>query len=414
MYRGEKVKDFMVSQLGNGGAAARKYVGIGAGEPWCCAEVAYAEYRCDSAKLFCNGRKVYYCPTAIDWCYANLADIPIYLALPGDYIFFDWEPNGLPNHIGFVKHRISDLEIETIEGNTSGGIVAEKKRPLYVKGKQQIQAVFRPNYPVPKSEYDTSKKLEVDGMCGFNTIACLQKVLGVKVDAILGKETVKALQKKAGTKADGSWGVKTTKAVQKMLGIEQDGYCYVKTVKALQKWINKQLFSTPIKGSSEQKKDPLQPWFDSMEEQYEWSKNQKYHFNKKPTVANSKKEGTCITFPAVSLQRIKLLKKGEYFYYNPDENKIMGTGASYVKKHPEIFELWYPHKTAKELKSILKKGDIVGYDNPDYHTMAFMGWRDGKPIFNTMGGGKRGLKVEYPHYADRKIDMIVRIRKIGK
>ena len=230
----------MVTQLGHGGAAARKYVGIGAGEPWCCAEVAYAEYKCDARKYFCNGRKVYYCPTAIDWCYANLADIPIYLALPGDYIFFDWEPNGLPNHIGFVLHKINDLQIMTIEGNTNGGIVAEKNRPLYVKGKKQIQAVFRPNYPVPKGAYDTSKKLEIDGECGFNTIACLQKALMIKVDGVLGKNTVKALQRAAGTTADGSWGVKTTKAVQKMVGAKVDGYCGPDTVKKLQKWINKQ------------------------------------------------------------------------------------------------------------------------------------------------------------------------------
>lgn len=239
MYKGTEIVNFMESQLGNRGAQARAYCGLGAGQPWCNAEVDYAAYKCGAKTLLFDGRKETYCPSSIKWCYKNLADIPVFLALPGDVVYFDWELNGVPNHIGFVRSRVSDVQLNTVEGNTSGGIVANKVREA-----KYIQAVFRPHYPVDKKEYNVTKKLVVDGQFGFNSIACLQKALMIKVDGILGQETVKALQRLVKVTADGSWGVKTTKAVQKMVGVKVDGYCGEKTVKALQKWINKQLFTS--------------------------------------------------------------------------------------------------------------------------------------------------------------------------
>lgn len=162
------------------------------------------------------------------------------------------------------------------------------------------------------------------------------------------------------------------------------------------------------------KADPLQKWYDAMTTQYNWSKNQVYAWVEKPTVKNSKKKGTCITFPAVSLQRCGLLPKGGYFYYHPKKKRISGNRASYVKKHKEKFKLSYPNKKIKTLwkQGKIKKGDIVGFGNPAYHTMVFMGMsKKGYPIFNTMGH-KRGLKVRYKAYENRKVNMLVRIRKV--
>ena len=159
--------------------------------------------------------------------------------------------------------------------------------------------------------------------------------------------------------------------------------------------------------------DPLQKWYDAMTTQFNWSKNQVYAWCETPTVANSKKKGTCITFPAVSLQRIGMLPKGKYFYFHPKKKRISGTGASYVKKHPELYKVSYPNKTLKQLRKEGKihKGDIVGYGNPGYHTMVYMGLKDSKSRFNTMGH-KRGLGVTYPSYAKRKVNMVVHIKKL--
>ena len=222
--------------LGKGGSKFRKFCGLPSGSAWCDAFVTTIFAEAGNSSLFCNGTKQTYCPTTIKWCRKNLAEVPPYLALPSDIIFFDWEPNSVPNHIGFVRERKDCEAIYTIEGNTSGGIVANKLRNTkYVCG------IYRPHF---KATYKIGK-LTVDGYFGYNSIAMLQKALGQPVDGILGQGTVKALQRKCGASADGLWGKATSKAVQKWLGVKVDGYFGPNSVKALQRWINKATSSSP-------------------------------------------------------------------------------------------------------------------------------------------------------------------------
>ncbi|WP_370798241.1 CHAP domain-containing protein [Adlercreutzia equolifaciens] len=48
---------------------------------------------------------------------------------PGDLVLFDWEDDGTDDHIGIVaSNDAAAKKIETIEGNTSGGRVAERTR----------------------------------------------------------------------------------------------------------------------------------------------------------------------------------------------------------------------------------------------------------------------------------------------
>ena len=239
MYKGTEIINYMEEHLGDGGSAARSYCHLGAGEPWCNAEVTLAFHEIGESKLFCNGRKETYCPHSIQWCYKNLASLPIYLALEGDIVYFDWERNGVPNHIGFARHRLNDLQLATVEGNTSGGQIANRTREA-----AYIQAVFRPLYPVDKKDFDASKELEIDGCFGFNSVAVLQSFLMLEIDGSFGLITLKAWQKFIGVEPDGVWGVKTTKATQKIVGAKVDGYCGKKTVIAWQKWLNKQVFTT--------------------------------------------------------------------------------------------------------------------------------------------------------------------------
>lgn len=224
------------SYLGKGGATFRKFCGLGSRDPWCNAYVTYIFSKTDNAGLYCNGTKQTYCPNSIKWCYKNLASIPIYLAMPSDVIYFDWERNGVPNHIGFVRERKSCDDIYTIEGNTDGGKVANKIRTA-----KYVQAVFRPHF---KASFKLGV-IEVDGKCGYNTIANLQKALKTvgtykgDIDGILGQQTVKAIQNMVGVKADGLWGNATSKAFQKFLGVTQDAKFCAESVKAMQKWVNR-------------------------------------------------------------------------------------------------------------------------------------------------------------------------------
>lgn len=218
----------------------------------CCAKFVCKGFaEADNASLFYGGRTVTYVPSAQTWMRANLAEIPLYLAMPSDVLTFDWNLNGTPDHIGFVANRISDTEIHTLEGNTGSGIVMYRTRPY-----KYISGVWRPQF-IPPS-INTSKKLTVDGQFGYDSIAMLQKALGIKVDGILGKQTVKALQKKVGVAQDGAWGIKTSKAVQKMIGTSADGWFGEKSVKALQTWINANV-TISSSGSSSKPSTPTKP-----------------------------------------------------------------------------------------------------------------------------------------------------------
>ena len=231
--------NFAKSFLGQGGKTFRNYCGLPSNAAWCAAFVTYIEQKGGNASLFYGGKKVVYVPSAEQWLFANCANIPIFLAMPMDIVTFDWNNNGVPDHIGFIRDRKSDTEVYTIEGNTYGGIVALKTRPA-----KYISGCFRIQY-APSSAWDARKKLAVDGQFGYNTIAVMQRWLGVKVDAVLGKQTIKALQRAFGVAQDGSWGTATSKAIQRSLGVTADGWFGVNSTKAFQKYLNEHAFPTP-------------------------------------------------------------------------------------------------------------------------------------------------------------------------
>lgn len=274
MSENEKIIAKAESYLGKGGAIFNKYCGMPTSSPWCNAFVCYIFNACGLKNLYYGGKTVVYCPNSRKWCLANLAEVPPYLAMAGDVIYFDWNRNDDPDHIGFVRYRIDDTQIATVEGNTSGGKVANKVRP-----KKYILGIFRPHY---KASFDTSKPLVIDGQFGYNSIACLQKALGVGVDGQLGQITVKALQRKVGASpVDGLWGTKTSKAVQKFLKNQGcyngaiDGCFYIGSVKALQTWINKAngKATTPSPVVTKSWQDKCNDWARNIA-------NSKYHYVK--------------------------------------------------------------------------------------------------------------------------------------
>lgn len=227
--------------IGQGGARFRKFCGLPGGAAWCNAYVDYIANEGGVSALYFNGKKETYCPTSIKWCNKNLALIPPYLALPMDIIYFDWEKNGVPNHIGFVRSKKDTNTILTIEGNTNGGVVAQKTRAV-----KYVQGIYRPHF---KGTFKLGM-IAVDGECGYSTIANLQRALKMSFnDGILGKATVKALQKKAGLTGkavDGAWGPATSRAVQKLVGAKVDGEFGPASVRSLQAWINKQNGAKPV------------------------------------------------------------------------------------------------------------------------------------------------------------------------
>ena len=420
MMQNEKIINKASAYLGDGGSRFRKFCGLPSGAPWCNAFVCYIFDKCDLASLFYGGKKVTYCPTSIRWCQSNLAQIPPYLAMAGDVIYLDWELNGIPNHIALVRKREDDQKVKTIEGNTNGGVVANRTRTA-----KYIQGIFRPHY---KAEFDKNKPLEIDGQFGYNSIAMLQKALGIKQDGILGKKTVKAMQKKVGVTADGAWGIKTSKAVQKMLKKDGfysgkiDGCFYEGSVKALQKWINKQ--NKKKATATQERIDKGMKWLEDQTKKgyhyVNWDGSAKA--KECPICHHHSKGGKYYGFNCIGLVSAYLHHGMELDKIKCANNGFLGGNDNYTylwKKSKKTAQEFVDRKLGKGFKVIktgktlttsdLKKGDIVIYYQGDafWHIAVYVG--DAKIIdssSSTNGVKKRSWKLAYP--------CKVAIRYIGK
>lgn len=295
--------------LGHHGSHARAYCGLGGGQPYCCAFVCMCFHGAKAGKLFYGGKRCTYCPAAIMWCEDNLAEIPPYLAMRMDLIFFDWQPNGTPDHIGFVLDKISTDKIRTLEGNTSGGIVAIKTRGGYIQG------IFRPHY---KPDKELKKgKLTVDGDFGYHSIYMLQAALGITQDGILGKKTVKALQKKVGAMPDGAWGPKTSRQIQAKLcgfkGKDLDGEFGPKSVQALQRWANSINYPSTEEKPAEIKSAPTAALKSSAAKSDTAASKAKT--TTKKSGSKTKKKATSKTKPELAVEWArKIAKSGKYTY----------------------------------------------------------------------------------------------------
>ena len=110
------------SQIGNTGGKYRKYVGEGGS--WCDMFVywLYNANGCGSLLNWTTKAQRINCPTSIQWCKSNLAQIPLYLAQPCDLIYYDWDvkqqgrSTGWSDHVGIVVGTAGDF-IKVIEGN---------------------------------------------------------------------------------------------------------------------------------------------------------------------------------------------------------------------------------------------------------------------------------------------------------
>lgn len=115
----------------------------GASYPWCCTFVWWLFREAGSSELFYGGQKTAYCPALLNY-HRRQAVRGDYK--PGDVIFFDFNGNGTPDHVG-VCEAWDGTHITTIDGNTgegneaNGGCVMRRTRH-----KKYICGAYRPDY----------------------------------------------------------------------------------------------------------------------------------------------------------------------------------------------------------------------------------------------------------------------------
>ena len=155
---------------------------------WCVVFIWWLFSELKASELFCDGKKMASVPATWDRC--KQAGIVVTKPQPGDLVFYDFNKNGTPDHIGLVVKAKSNGGVEAIEGNTSsvsqtnGGTVQKKSRT-----KAQIFGYARPKYETDTLSKE-QKKPAKQAENGF--VGAVQKALGVKVTGKVDEKTIEA------------------------------------------------------------------------------------------------------------------------------------------------------------------------------------------------------------------------------
>ena len=211
------------SRLEWGGGHVWSFYRLKKGTAWCAGEVCYTFNKTGNKSKIFGGKPVFYVPTCQQWMANNYKTVYDYRkgeslanVRKGDIVIFMWS-RGSRDHIGFARATGKASEIYTIEGNTSGSIVAKRTR-----AKKYIYAVYRPPYKSkakPTGKYDgaIAKPTLRNGSKGAE-VKNLQKFLNwylnikLTVDGIYGPATESAVmdfQSTEGISADGIYGPKS-------------------------------------------------------------------------------------------------------------------------------------------------------------------------------------------------------------
>lgn len=187
----------------------------------------------------------------------------------GDVVLFDWDQDGLTDHVGIVEANLGDGWLQTIEGNTSPSNAGSQSAGNGVYRRQRswgIDCVLRPAWSDEESEESSEGTNAMnDAWWGRATTYALQASLNTPADGIIsdqdiyfadditragtgwefdddpdyGSEVISALQQKLGVEVDGIVGPDTISALQQHLknrghDIEIDGVAGYRTVECLQ------------------------------------------------------------------------------------------------------------------------------------------------------------------------------------
>ncbi|MDR1513848.1 MAG: CHAP domain-containing protein [Propionibacteriaceae bacterium] len=110
-------------------------------EPWCDAFVSWCAEQAGQASAV---GKFAYCPSHVNSFKRAGRWIGKTTPQPGDVVFFDWNLDGLADHVGIVE-AVEGGFVKTIEGNT-GSYPGEVARRSYSLGYGLIQGYARPAY----------------------------------------------------------------------------------------------------------------------------------------------------------------------------------------------------------------------------------------------------------------------------
>lgn len=215
---------------------------------WCTAATGYSVYAqsgvpyCAMFVSYCfrmagddyPGGIFVYCPTGINQGVSRGLDVSVADCQRGDVVFFDWDDDGISDHVGFVLSN-NGWSISTVEGNTNDGAVAYKTRYY-----SDVCAVIRPPYDGSASDWeDDDEELYVDGEFGPRSVRRAQELAGTTKDGEISGQDVCNRPYHVALKTvkydDGTDGSPLVGAIQRALGVEDDEHLGPNTIAALQR-----------------------------------------------------------------------------------------------------------------------------------------------------------------------------------
>ena len=138
----KKILSVAAMQIGNsGGQPYWSWYGFGSRVEWCACFVSWCANECgyiDAGII----PKFASCDVGMNWFKNHsLWQTNTYTPREGDIIFFDWDNDGLANHVGIVE-KIKDGKVHTIEGNSGDAC----KKLEYNSGDSRILGYGVPAY----------------------------------------------------------------------------------------------------------------------------------------------------------------------------------------------------------------------------------------------------------------------------
>lgn len=138
----------------------------GSAYPWCCAFVWDIFKMCNASDLFYDGQKTAYCPTVHYWGQTKGLTVNQSNGQYGDIVLFDWDKDGVADHIGLIISKNADDSYTTVEGNTASGNYSNGGYVLKMTRYQSsIISIVRPKYEVSDGNTSTTsvqKQLVID------------------------------------------------------------------------------------------------------------------------------------------------------------------------------------------------------------------------------------------------------------
>ena len=120
----------------------------GSAYPWCCAFLWDVFRMGGASDLFYDGQRTAYCPALMSWGRKKGLEVKTADIRAGDIVFFDWNGNKDPDHVGLATGAISNGKFPTVEGNINNAVCAMTRQP------GQVCCVLRPKYAPAESNSD--------------------------------------------------------------------------------------------------------------------------------------------------------------------------------------------------------------------------------------------------------------------